>query len=80
MRKSRDPIEHVKNLLLEHKFADANELKKIEKAAKQEVNDAIEAAKESAPPPIEFLWNNTYKDGLGARFRPMEMGRPFIQL
>ncbi len=31
MRKTRDPIEHVKTLLKEQGFADATEIKRIEK-------------------------------------------------
>ena len=35
MRQTRDPIEHVRNLLTEHGFADASELKQTEKAIKK---------------------------------------------
>ena len=31
MRTTRDPVEHIRKLLLDHGFADAAELKKIEK-------------------------------------------------
>jgi hypothetical protein len=44
----------------------------------QEVQTAIEEAKQSSDPPIEDLWNNVYVDGLGAQMRPIEMGRPRI--
>lgn len=40
----------------------------------------IEEAKQSKEPPIENLWLNIYVDGLGAKMRGMEMGRPKIQL
>ncbi len=46
----------------------------------QDVADQIELAKQDAYPPIENLWLNIYKDGLGAKLRGMEMGRPKIQL
>jgi hypothetical protein len=46
----------------------------------QDVADSIEEAKKDAYPPIENLWLNIYKDGLGAKLRGMEMGRPKIQL
>lgn len=46
----------------------------------QDVSDQIEEAKQDAQPPIENLWLNIYKDGIGAKMRPMEMGRPKIQL
>lgn len=44
----------------------------------QEVQDAVEEAKLGKEPPIEDLWNNVYKDGLGATMRPIQMGRPRI--
>eukprot|EP00208_Stichococcus_sp_RCC1054_P007393 CAMPEP_0206149976 /NCGR_PEP_ID=MMETSP1473-20131121/38059_1 /ASSEMBLY_ACC=CAM_ASM_001109 /TAXON_ID=1461547 /ORGANISM="Stichococcus sp, Strain RCC1054" /LENGTH=497 /DNA_ID=CAMNT_0053547463 /DNA_START=1600 /DNA_END=3094 /DNA_ORIENTATION=- len=78
MRQTRDPIEHVKTLLKEHKFADATEIKRVEKEIRKEVNDEIEQAKKDDYPPTEFLWKNTYKDGLGAKMRPLEMGQPKI--
>jgi pyruvate dehydrogenase E1 component alpha subunit len=46
----------------------------------QDVNDQIEEAKKSPEPAIEDLWLNIYKDGLGAKLRGLEMGRPKIQL
>lgn len=35
IRRARDPIEHVRTLLLEHGFAEAAELKRIEKDIKK---------------------------------------------
>ena len=46
----------------------------------QEIDEAVEEAKKSAVPPIEDLWNNIYVAGLGARLRPIEVGRPPIIL
>ena len=37
IRRARDPIEHIKTLLTEHKFADGSDLKKREKQIKREV-------------------------------------------
>lgn len=37
IRRARDPIEHIKTLLTEHKFADGPDLKKREKQIKREV-------------------------------------------
>ena len=34
----------------------------------------------SPEPPIEYLWKWTYVDGLGAKMRPIEMGKPWIEL
>ena len=46
----------------------------------QDVSEQIEAAKQSEQPPIDNLWLNIYKDGLGAKLRGLEMGRPKIHL
>ncbi len=35
IRRARDPIDHVRTLLLEHDFADAGELKRLEKELKK---------------------------------------------
>ena len=45
-----------------------------------QVEADIVAAKKSDFPPIEDLWNNIYKDGLGAKLRPIEISKPKIQL
>ena len=46
----------------------------------QEIDEALEAAKKGSEPPIADLWNNIYVAGLGARLRPIEIGRPPIIL
>ena len=46
----------------------------------QEIDEALEAAKKGSEPPIADLWNNIYVAGLGARLRPIEVGRPPIIL
>ena len=48
MRQTRDPIEFVKNLLLEHTDATEDELKAIEKDVRAEVAAACDRAKEPA--------------------------------
>eukprot|EP00884_Botryococcus_braunii_P009082 jgi/Botrbrau1/18175/Bobra.53_1s0043.1 len=78
VRRARDPIEHVRTLLLENNFATEQELKKLEKQIKQEVQDAVEDAQQCKEPPIEDLWNNVYLDGLGATMRPIQIGLPRI--
>jgi TPP-dependent pyruvate/acetoin dehydrogenase alpha subunit len=35
VRRARDPIEHVRTLLMEHSFADAKELKQMEREIKK---------------------------------------------
>ncbi|KAK9806210.1 hypothetical protein WJX72_005469 [[Myrmecia] bisecta] len=72
MRQQRDPIEQVRKLLLDHKVVEAVELKKIEKALKKEVDQAVEEAKASPPPEDSMLWANIYKDTLGAHTRGLD--------
>ena len=38
MRRARDPIERVRNLLIEHDIIKQDALKKVEKSIKKEVN------------------------------------------
>lgn len=44
----------------------------------QEVQDAVEHARQGKEPPIEDLWNNVYREGLGATMRPIQLGRSRI--
>ncbi|CAK0786806.1 hypothetical protein CVIRNUC_010020 [Coccomyxa viridis] len=80
VRRARDPIEHMRTLILEHEFAEPGDLKRMEKEIKKDVQRQIDEAKEGKQPPIEDLWNNIYVDPLGAKMRPMEIGLPKIQL
>jgi pyruvate dehydrogenase E1 component alpha subunit len=73
-------VEHVKNILLEHGLSDGGELKAVEKEAKADVNAAIEEARRSPQPPIELLWHHVYANGLGAKLRPVEMGKAKISV
>lgn len=72
MRQLRDPIEHVRKLLLEKAGADPTELKKIEKAVKKEVDTAVIEAKASPVPEAEMLWKNIYKDPLGSSVKGLD--------
>lgn len=60
MREERDPIEQVRNILLEAKHATEDDLKAIDKEIKQIVNDSAEFAKESPEPAAEELWTDIY--------------------
>ena len=60
MRDERDPIEQVRNILLEHKHASEDDLKAIDKAIKEIVNASAEFAKESPEPAAEELWTDIY--------------------
>ena len=56
----RDPIEQVRNILLEHKHASEDDLKAIDKEIKEIVNASAEFAKESPEPAAEELWTDIY--------------------
>ncbi|ROT95825.1 pyruvate dehydrogenase (acetyl-transferring) E1 component subunit alpha [Histidinibacterium lentulum] len=60
MRDERDPIEHVRTMLLEGKHASEEDLKAIDKEVKDRVNDSAEFAKESPEPAVEELWTDIY--------------------
>lgn len=47
VRDERDPIEHVRELLLQGKHASEDDLKAIDKEIKEIVNDSAEFSKES---------------------------------
>lgn len=51
IRQQRDPVEHVRRLLLDNNMVEAAELKAIEKQIKQEIDSAVEKAKADVPPP-----------------------------
>jgi len=58
IRKERDPIDHVKELLLKAKHATEDDLKDIDKAAKKTVQEAAEYAQTSPEPGPEELWTD----------------------
>lgn len=58
VRKTRDPIDHVRDLLLTGKHATEDELKEIDREIKEIVNDSVEFAKESPEPALEELWTD----------------------
>jgi pyruvate dehydrogenase E1 component alpha subunit len=79
MRQQRDPIEHVRKLLLEKAGVDNAELKKIEKAVKKEVDDAVNQAKQDPIPSAEALWKNIYVDPVGCTIKGLD-SKHHIQL
>ena len=76
MRQTRDPIEFVKNLLLEHTDATEDELKAIEKDVRAEVAAACDRAKAGSPPSsIDELVGNIYLDAEGK-----DVPQPYIRM
>ncbi|MEX0348024.1 MAG: pyruvate dehydrogenase (acetyl-transferring) E1 component subunit alpha [Paracoccaceae bacterium] len=62
VREERDPIEHVRELLLSGKHASEDDLKAIDKEIKQIVNKAADFSKESPEPALDELWTDIYAE------------------
>ncbi|SMH29828.1 pyruvate dehydrogenase (acetyl-transferring) E1 component subunit alpha [Maritimibacter sp. HL-12] len=60
VRETQDAIEHVRELLLQGKHADEDELKAIDKEIKAIVNEAADFARESPEPSLDELWTDIY--------------------
>ena len=58
--KNKDPIESIKNLIVEKKYATEEGLKNIEKKVKGIIQEAVEFAKSSVEPSKEELYNDVY--------------------
>lgn len=72
VRQRRDPIEHVKKLLLDAEFVQPTELKKLEKAVKKEVDDAVVQARNDPYPGTDILWQHIYKAPLGMTLKGID--------
>lgn len=72
VRQQRDPVEHVRRLLLDNNLAEPSELKAIEKSVKQEVDSAVEKAKADSVLPVEAIYKDIYADGLGMEMRGVD--------
>ena len=64
MREERDPIEHVRELLVQGKHASDDDLKAIDKEIKAVVNEAAEFSKESPEPALDELWTDIYAEAV----------------
>jgi len=62
IREERDAIEHVRELILQGKHANEDELKEIDKEIKRVVNEAAEFAKDSPEPSVDELYTDIYTD------------------
>ena len=69
-RKCRDPIEYIKNLLLDNNLIEPSEIKKIEKDVKKNVDDEAKKASLGTIPPLNELYSNIYSDGKGGYNNP----------
>ncbi|MCY4243539.1 MAG: pyruvate dehydrogenase (acetyl-transferring) E1 component subunit alpha [Rhodobacter sp.] len=64
VREERDPINHVRQILLTGKHAGEDDLKTIDREIKDIVNDATEFARESAEPTAAELWTDVYDEAV----------------
>ena len=62
MRDERDPIESVREMLLQGKHASEEDLKAIDKEIKAQVNAAADFARSSPEPGLEELWTDIYAE------------------
>ncbi len=58
--KEKDPIEQLRDYILEHKLLTNNELEAIDKAIVQEIDDAEAFAENSPFPPVSELFTDNY--------------------
>ncbi|MBV1895934.1 MAG: pyruvate dehydrogenase (acetyl-transferring) E1 component subunit alpha [Rhodobacteraceae bacterium] len=62
VREERDPIEHVRSMLLASKYATEDDLKAIDKEIKGIVNESAEFARNSPEPDAAELWTDIYAE------------------
>ncbi|HHC30135.1 MAG TPA: pyruvate dehydrogenase (acetyl-transferring) E1 component subunit alpha, partial [Rhodobacterales bacterium] len=60
VRETRDPIEHVRELLIQGKHAGEDDLKAIDKEIKAIISEAADFARESPEPSLDELWTDIY--------------------
>ena len=60
MRAERDPIEQVKNRILERKFGTEDSLKEIETEIRSRVTEAADFATSTPEPDAAELWTDVY--------------------
>ncbi|CAO1624954.1 unnamed protein product [Sympodiomycopsis kandeliae] len=68
MRSGSDPIQGLKTKILEWGVVDEAALKSIDKRAKEEVDQAVEEAKQSPEPDVKELWTDIYYPGSEPEF------------
>lgn len=68
MRSGSDPIQGLKSKILEWGVVDEQTLKGIDKRAKEEVDQAVEEAKESPEPEAKELWTDIWYPGSEPEF------------
>ena len=62
VRATRDPIERLRRMILDAGIADADELRQLERAQRERIDQAVTFAKNSPEPSIENLKKDIYTD------------------
>jgi len=75
-RKAKDPIEYVKNVLIDNNMATADECKAMEKELRKDVEKALVEAKESPEPQFDDLYQDIYVDQQGKASFPPHIRMP----
>lgn len=64
-RECCDPIEYLRRKMVEQEAATQEQLEELEKRAEREIAEAVRFAEESAPPPLEWLYEDIYVKPVG---------------
>ena len=75
VRSTRDPIDYIKNLLLDNKMCSTDDIKGYEKAIRSEVGDALARAKAGSFPPPNALYDEIYANTDGT-----DQKQPYIRM
>lgn len=76
IRKSKDPIEYVKKLLIDNHLMTLEEIKDTQKDIRYEVNDALQRVKQADYPPIKWLTEDIYSNDEGENDPPLSVRMP----
>mmetsp|Transcript_24509 Transcript_24509/g.72143 ORF Transcript_24509/g.72143 Transcript_24509/m.72143 type:complete len:111 (+) Transcript_24509:2-334(+) len=60
VRRARDPVEALKQIMLANNLSTPEELKGIETKIRKEIDAAMDQAKKAPVPPTEELWRDVY--------------------
>ena len=58
MKETRDPINHLKDIILDQGIAKEDALKKMDKEIRDEMSDIVDFCKNSPEPDAEELWTD----------------------
>ena len=64
VRSEKDPIDHVRDLLVGGNHASEDELKTVDKEIKAVVNESAQFAQDSPEPDLSELWTDIYAEAI----------------